>query len=183
MAQGSLEKEFEAWLQAEMKPKMTKALLSLRDDMRESLSEHVVKDVYQKYSPAEYARREMNGGLQAQALNAESHANASPDGSSYRIYISFSPNGNHPDERSWAEDGVSPVHGDDFIGRIEKKNPRYSYPPRHKNLPYRPFWKNFVSDMVDAGLAEYFFARSMREQGEDVIEDGSIVREPNDGDY
>ena len=86
-------------------------------------------------------------------------------------------------EGEWAEDGVYPVHGDDLIGRIENWNPRYSYPPRRKRLPARPFWRNFVSEMVDDGMAEHFFARAMREQGDDVIEDGSIVRESGDGDY
>ena len=180
---GPLEQEFQNWFQTEIRSKIAKGLASLRDDMRESLSQHVVKDVYRAYSPNEYERRGEAGGLQGQALNATSHADGSMDGTSYRIYIQFSPDGNHPRESEWAEDRVRPVHGDDLIGRIENWNPRYSYPPRHKRLPGRPFWRNFVSEMVDDGMAEYFFARAMREQGEDVIEDGSIVREPGDGDY
>lgn len=179
----NLDLEFRKWFTTEFQGKMVKGLLGLRDGMREALAQHVIKDIYNAYSPNEYERRGDAGGLQAQALNATSHADGSPDGTSYRIYINFSPNGNHPKEREWAEDGVRPVHGDDLIGRIENWNPRYSYPPRHKRLPKRPFWQNFVSEMVDEGMAEYFFTSAMRAQGEEVIEDGSIVREPGDGDY
>ena len=182
-AMGSLELEFQKWFQTEIRAKIAKGLMGLRDGMRESLAQHVVKDVYKAYQPVQYERRGDNGGLQAQAMNATSHADGSPDGTSYRIYISFSPNGNHSMEREWAEDGVYPVHGDDLIGRIENWNPRYSYPPRHRRLPRRPFWKNFVSAMVDDGMAEHIFASAMRELGEEVIEDGSIVRESGDGDY
>lgn len=167
----------------EFKRKMTKALLSLREEMRETLSQHIVEDVYKQFKPAEYERRGTNGGLQEQALNADSHASVSPDGSLYTIYISFKPDGNHPDESEWAEDGVYPVHGDELIGRIENWNPRYSYPPRKRKLPSRPFWKKFVSEMVDNGMAEHFFVSAMRDQGEEMVEDGSIIREPGDGDY
>lgn len=180
---GNLELEFMKWFQTEFQGKMTKGLLALRDGMRETLSKHVVKDVYKAYQPIKYARRGDAGGLQTQALNATSHADVSSDGTNYRIYINFSPNGNHSMESEWAEDGVYPVHGDDLIGRIESWNPRYSYPPRHKRLPRRPFWQNFISEMVDDGMAEHIFASAMREQGEEVIEDGSIIREPGDGDY
>jgi hypothetical protein len=180
---GSLELEFAKWFQTEFQSKMVKGLLAIRDGMRESLSQHVINDVYHAYQPSEYERRGDAGGLREQALNATSHADGSADGTSYRIYINFSPNGNHPRESEWAEHGVRPVHGDDLIGRIENWNPKYSYPPHHRRLPNRPFWKNFVSEMVDDGMAEHFFASAMREQGEDVVEDGSIVREPGDGDY
>jgi hypothetical protein len=180
---GSLEREFQTWFQTELRGRIAKGLMALRDNMRESLAQHVVKDVYNAYQPNMYERRGENGGLQQQALNATSHADGSPDGTSYRIYINFAPNGNHSMESDWAKEGVYPVHGDDLIGRIENWNPRYSYPPRHKRLPSRPFWRNFVSEMVDDGMAEYFFASAMREQGDDVIEDGAIFREPGDGDY
>lgn len=180
---GNLEREFQTWIQTELKSRMAKGLMALRDDMRESLSQHIVKDVYNAYQPNEYERRGSAGGLQEQALNATSHADASADGTSYRIYIQFSPNGNHPDEGKWAERNVRPVHGDDLIGRIEKWSPAYSFRPKHKHLPNRPFWQEFVKEMVDAGMAEHFFARAMREQGDEVIEDGAIVREAGDGDY
>lgn len=182
-AMGSLELEFQKWFQTEVRGRIAKGLMGLRDGMRESLAQHIVKDVYNAYQPNQYERRGDGGGLQAQAMNATSHADGSPDGTSYRIYINFAPNGNHPMESDWAEDDVYPVHGDDLIGRIEKWNPRYSYRPRHKRLPSRPFWQNFISEMVDDGMAEYLFASAMRAQGDEVIEDGAITRESGDGNY
>ena len=180
--EGSLESDFSALLVGEMKDKIANALKGLRDDMRGSLADHVQKDVYDAYKdPNEYERRGLNGGLQGQALNATSHATIeSMDGTHYRIYIQFQPDGNHPDSHQWKE---PPVHGDDFIGRIENWNPKYPYPPRHRRLPKRPFWKNFVEDMVDNGSADVSFATALRAQDEEVLEDFDVEREPGDGDY
>ena len=181
--EGSLTEDLNALLAGELRTKTAKALKSVRDEMREALSEHVTKDVYDAYDPIQYSRRKLDGGLQGQALDATSHAEGSLDGKSYRLYIEFKPNGNHPDEAQWRAEGVSPVHGDDLIGRIENWNPKYSFPPRNKPLPRRPFWQKFVEEMVDNGAIEYYFAAAMRAEGENVIEDGGVIREPNDGAY
>lgn len=178
----TLEAELAALLTGELQTKIGAALAEVRDDMRDTLARHVEKDVYKAYqNPIEYERRGVNGGLQGQAMNATVHAGPiGQDGKNYRIYLEFKPDGNHPDAANWKE---PPVHGDEFISRIENWNPKYPYPPRHRKLPRRPFWQKYVEELMDDGMADVFLARALRAQGEEVIEDFGVEREAEDGDY
>lgn len=175
-----LDADLKEFLTGQFKTEMTHALLSTRDEMRAALAKHVQEDVYDKFSPNQYERRGMNGGLAGQALNATSHADGDPASVSYRICLDYKPDGNHPNQSEWKE---APVHGDDLISRIENWNPKYPYPPRRRRLPRRPFWQKFVDEMVDEGMLEYYIASALREQGEDVTEDGAITRDAQDGEY
>jgi len=178
----TMEAELAALLTGEIQTKIGAALADVRDDMRATLARHVEKDVYKAYpNPIEYERRGMNGGLQGQALTATVHASpVGADGKNYRIYLEYKPDGSHPDSADWRQ---PPIHGDELISRIEKWDPKYPYPPRYRKLPRRPFWQNFVEELVDDGMADVYFAQALRAQGEDVEEDYGVEREAEDGTY
>lgn len=163
--------------QTELAKKVGKAMDAVGADMQDALAQHIETDVYAIYSPEEYERRGTGGGLIAQALTAKIYNHGAG------VSLEYKPDGSHPKENEWREDGVSPVHGDDLIRRIEQWNPKYSYPPKHKRLPKRQFWQKFVNEMVDDGMLEHFFVNAMREQGEEIIEDGNVIRDANDGAY
>lgn len=163
--------------QTELAKEVGKAMDDVGADMQDALAQHVETDVYARFSPKEYERRGAGGGLIAQARTAKIYNHGAG------VSLEYKPDGNHPKEGEWEEIGVVPVHGDDLIGRIENWNPRYSFPPRKKRLPKRPFWQKFVDEMVDDGMLEHFFVNAMRRQGEEIIEDGQIVREEKDGAY
>lgn len=175
-ADGLLESDLKAF-QTELAKEVEKAMDDVGEDMRDALAQHIETDVYDKFSPREYERRGDDGGLIAQARTAKIYNHGAG------VTMEYKPDGSHPKESEWREHGVVPAHGDDLIGRIEKWNPRYSFPPRKRRLPKRPFWQKFVSEMVDDGMLEHFFANAMRRQGEEITEDGQITREEKDGNY
>lgn len=149
-----------------------KAMNDVGADMQSALARHIETDVYAAYDPNMYERRGMNGGLVAQAMTAKIYNHGTD------VSIEYKPDGMHPTVPGWNK-----VHGDDLIGRIEKHSPEYNWLPKKKTIPNRPFWQKFVEEMVDDGTAEYYYAAAMRRQGEDVIEDGAIVRDATDGTY
>ncbi len=151
--------------------KIKTAMNTVGADMQVALAQHIESDVYKAYpNPVEYERRKENGGLIAQARQAKIYNHGSG------VSLEYKPDGMH-ENPAWHT-----ADADDLIGRIERKSPPY-FPKAQERVPERPFWQNFVSEMVDEGMAEHFFAEAMRQLGEDVTEDGTIFREPNDGEY
>jgi len=168
---GTLAQDLAAF-KIELTKRSAAAMDEVGADMQSALAKHIETDVYAAYSPKLYERRGMDGGLVAQAMTAKIYNHGAG------VSIEYKPDGMHPKVPGWNK-----VHGDDLIGRIEKHSPEYNWLPKNKTIPNRPFWQNFVSEMVDDGTAEYYYAAAMRRQGEDVTEDGAIVREANDGAY
>ena len=76
------------------------------------------------------------------------------------------------------------VDGDDLIGRIEKHDPEYNWlPKKGKQIPNRPFWQNFVDEMVDDAELERFFVNAMKTQGFEIEIGCGVERETSDGKY
>lgn len=116
-----------------------KAYGVLEDDMEACLGEHIAEDVYDAYpDPTVYERRKDKGGL----LDFDS--NLKKGGSSDEAKIEYEPSGE-------SEQWYHPVDGDELIRRIESRNPQYEWV---KDMPERPFFQNFVAEMIEGGRAE-----------------------------
>ena len=170
--------EMTAILKSQVEPAIRVAMDGVGADMRHALAHHVEKDVYEAYTPSMYERRE--DGLAAQAERATIYNRTA------QVSIEFKPHGDHPAEDEWRERGVFPVHADELIGRIERWSPRYSFIPRRRRIPNRPFWQKFVNDMVDqGGLALSFHTHLSETLPKDMMleMDGAVERESEDGAY
>lgn len=177
----SLEAEVKALLKSEINPALEKANAAVGEEMRGALVRHLEKDVYPQsiYKPRMYERREYDGGLVGQAADPSS-TKVFTD--STRATIQFKPSGEHPTVAGWHK-----VDADDLIGRIEKHYPEYNWLPRKgKKIPNRPFWQNFVDEMVDGGRIESVFQIELRSALPDGweldISDG-VTRDSQDGEY
>lgn len=163
-----------AALEAQVKNAFRASRKALADDMRLCLQDHVEYDVYSKFQPTEYVRRGENGGLADMQSSATVYSDERDGGMNLTLLY-------HP---SGAVDGegnnVDPhVDGDDLITRIEKKDPEYNW---RRKPPKRPFFRNFVQEMVDGGRAEETLVRAMNAAVPSlgVTADGSMIREEED---
>lgn len=179
--QGDMEKELIALLKTEINPALEKANEAVAQAMREALVRHISNDVYPAYQPKLYERRGASGGLLGQAINMGRGAGGMISDST-RAKIQYMPDGGHPTVSGWSK-----VHNDDLIGRIEKHSPEYNWLPKHGSIPDRPFWQNFVNEMVDGNGIETAWASAMRAAlpaGWKLdMSDGGVQRDGSDGEY
>lgn len=161
------------------------------EESKESLKDHIVNDVYKAYTPKAYKRRSENPllGTPLSDLDAYSHT-IKPSGGNVggnlvvttKLY--YNPRGSHAVAR-WSSDApqkkkIKNVDDNELIGRIEKKDPAYNW--GNSKVPERPFWQEFVREMVDGGRLEKAFVRAMKPK-EQVVADGNIVAETYDTEY
>lgn len=167
-----------AALEAQVKTAALHAGTILQEDMRACLTEHIVDDVYDAYDPDYYTRRLSDGGL----LDIPKNTAASPppfvSGDGVEIELQYEPDG--------ATDGDGNeidyhVDGDGLINRIEKKNPPYNWRMANTRIPARPFFRNFVEEMI-GGRAEktMVFGMNAADPALGVAADGGVVRESED---
>ena len=163
-----------AALEKQVKNAFRASRQTLADDMRLCLQDHVEYDVYSKFQPIEYVRRGESGGLADMRASATVYSDER-DGS-MNLTLLYQPSG--------AADGegepVNPhVDGDDLIDRIEKRDPEYNWT---RKPPKRPFFSNFVQEMIDGGRAEETLVRAMNaaDPSLGLTEDAGMIREEDD---
>ena len=163
-----------AALEKQVKNAFRASRQALADDMRLCLQDHVEYDVYSKFQPIEYVRRGEDGGLADMKASATVYSDERDGG--MNLTLRYQPGG--------AEDGdeneIEPhVDGDDLINRIEKKDPEYNW---RRKPPKRPFFSNFVQEMIDGGRAEETLVRAMNAANPalQVAESGGVIREEDD---
>lgn len=172
---GSLEEDLENYKQKELGPSVYKALNAVADDMKEILVRRIEIDVYKAYpKPKQYKRRSKDTTRGIPLIDVKN--NVWPVNKGTTLVFDYAPTGEHV-RGDWHT-----ADADDLIGRIEKKDPPY-FPRAQAKVPPRPFWHNFVDEILENGLAERLFVNAMKANGEEVIETGDLIREPNDGDY
>lgn len=147
---------------------------TMADDMRLCLQDHVENDVYDQFWPIEYVRRRDHGGLADMQASATVYSDERDGG--MNLALRYQPSG--------AEDGegneIDPhVDGDDLVKRIEKRNPDYNWT---RKPPKRPFFSNFVQEMIDGGRAEETLVRAMNaaDPALGLTENGGVMREEDD---
>lgn len=163
-----------AALEKQVKNAFRASRQALADDMRSCLQDHVEYDVYSKFQPIEYVRRGESGGLADMGVSATVYSDERDGG--MNLTLLYQPGG--------AADGegepVDPhVDGDDLIDRIEKRDPEYNWT---RKPPKRPFFSNFVQEMIDGGRAEETLVRAMNaaEPTLELTESGGVIREETD---
>lgn len=163
-----------AALEQRFKAALAGALPVLGKDMVDCLAEHIQSDVYgADFFPTDYERRGENGGL----LDMNGNTTVSPVGDN-GIQMDYEPSGEvDPPDKYGDQDYLD---GDALIGRIEHLNPDYNW-TRHP--PARPFFENFVKELVEGGRAEETLVRAMNQQDAELqIEaNGYTGREGDEG--
>lgn len=155
----ALEQRFRAALAA--------SLPTLKEEMATCLFEHVQGDVYEKFDPKEYIRRGEYGGL------ADIDGNTQFTVSEDSVSMDYQPSGE-------SEQVENPLDGDALIGRIEHLDPPYDWTRRP---PARPFFENFLTEMIEDNRAEETLVRAMNQQDAELqIEaNGYTGREGDEG--
>lgn len=161
-------------------PIMSKVANSVYGDMRDALKRHVESDVYDKslYKPKVYKRRSEAEGRGTPLNDIEGNAfpiiRTIPGAA--EIGINYMPTGEHKNEKWHTADG------NELIGRIEKKNPPYTWEPKTgPQIPERPFWQKFVDEMIDTGFGDSV-SRAFAAVGIEV-DDIQAERQDEDGNY
>lgn len=156
-----------AALKKELLNAMAAAMPTLKDDMESCLSEHIKSDVYDVFSPREYVRRGENGGL------ADIEGSSFFDVRQNGIRMVYMPSGE-------SDQVESPLSGDELIGRIENKQPDYNW---SRKPGKRPFFRNFVHEMITSGRAERSLVNAMNQIAKDfVITADGVSTDADDGE-
>ena len=169
------------------------ALPSVMDDARSHLKKHIDEDVYSKsvYSPKVYKRRSDDNSWGTPLNNMEANTQVvSPSGGNVggqlmvTTTLYYHPTGEHTVNK-WSSTTTTPtvnnVDNDDLIARIEKKDPAYNW--GQGEVPPRPFWQKFITEMVDNGELEKLFVDAMKGKDATTVADGQIYEQPLDREY
>lgn len=187
--------------------KMQRIAESVGNVMKETLEHRIEEDVYKEYNPKVYPRRSdpKNSGYGVALNNMEKTVTLYPkpkDHIAGKVVVTFvyQPSGEHSGTfgeffnedqltrlHKKASDPIkpNPVHGDDLIRRIETGR-GYDYHPSSKDPhPFtepRPFWANFVAEMLEGGEFDRAVKSAFAAEGID-IQDVHTERENSDGNY
>lgn len=174
---GGFEKDI-ASLEKQVRTAMLRAGDTLQADMKSCLSEHITADVYEAYEPEAYVRREDNGGLIDMRKNTSTSLQPQEIGGSVVIQINYEPNGDSDGDGNRTD---SHVDGDDLIGRIEKRDPDYNW-NRVRSPGDRPFFRNFVEEMIEGHRAENTLVSAMNAADPSLgaVAGDGLVRENED---
>lgn len=157
-------------------------------DARDTLKRHVINDVYDAYpDPTSYKRRKESGGLSDVEANTTT---IDPTGGNVNGNLSvytalyYNPTGKHR-IKSWSsgtdKPGVVNVDYNALISRIETKSPAYNW--GQDLVPARPFWQEFIKEMIDDGELEKSIVWALEKKWGNVIADGNIKEDPGDRNY
>ena len=158
-------------------------------ELRDVLGFHIRHDVYEAYEPKgliHYERRSKHRGLGTSLLESadEDHAQSIfklESGGKWVSGISYEPTAEH-ENYEWSEPDLEP---DRLISRIENKDPPYNYEPRRGKIPKRPFWQEFVTEMIEGGRFAKTVEEILKEKG--IAEPGDsitgVIRDESDGNY
>lgn len=167
-----------AALEAEVKNATLRAGTVLQEDMKSCLTEHLVDDVYDAYTPKSYFRRLSDGGLLDIDKNTAGSRVPTVTNDGVEIELRYEPDG----RTNGLGMAVYPhVDGDELIGRIENKSPDYNWDGDMDSIPKRPFFHNFVEEMIE-GRAERTMTAAMNaaDPALGLAADGDITRESDD---
>ena len=177
----TIEKEAKLILNAKVSREISNTVYA---DMKEALEQHVKDDVYRSYYPEKYLRRSEKPSFGTSLLkSAETAKQIGPFDYSTMEWVTgldYEPTGEHENYEWYG------VDGDLLIGRIEKKEPPYQYEPRNgKGIPERPFWQNFIEELIEGGRLERTVEAELKRRG--IAEPGDhitgVIRDSSDGNY
>lgn len=182
--------------------KMQRIAESVGNVMKETLEHRIEEDVYKEYTPRVYPRRSEHPGYGVPLNDMEKTVTLYPKSIPGKAEVTFlyQPSGEHSGTfgeffnedqlarlHKKASDPIKPkpVHGDDLIRRIETGR-GYDYHPssktKHPFTDPRPFWANFVAEMLEGGEFDRALTEAFKKE-EIEIEDVHTERENGDGNY
>lgn len=168
-----------AALEAEVKNATLRAGTVLQEDMKSCLTEHLVDDVYDAYTPKSYFRRLSDGGLLDINKNTAGSRVPTFTNDGVEIELRYEPDGR---TNGLGETVYPHLDGDELISRIENKSPDYNWNGDMDSIPERPFFRNFVEEMIEGRRAENTLAAAMNAADPtlEVVPDGDVIRESDD---
>ena len=185
-----ISKEVEKELQKKLYGGAVAAVSSaVATELRDVLGFHIRHDVYDAYEPTgliHYERRSENSGLGTSLLESADEDNAQSifkleSNGSWTSGIRYEPTAEH-ENYEWSDPDLEP---DRLISRIEKKDPPYNFEPKKGKIPKRPFWQEFVAEMIEGERFAKTVEEILKEKG--IAEPGDsitgVVREESDGNY
>lgn len=160
--EGELKKELAKTVDEAVLPALETAMTAVGEGGKELLLDHVGSDVYAKWHPTTYHR--------TYALQDMSSIIVNP--SSLRLFISYEPSGA-------SDQWENPANNNALIGRIESGS---GYEWRKHPGP-RPFWQNFVNEMIDSYIGPTFDASMAATLGDMYEGNSEVSRDGDDGAY
>lgn len=172
------------------------AAFNLGNVMMESLKKHIDKDVYEAWGPGEYPRRvdhpKLGTPLNDVSENSFPIFDAPNDVFYWRVGLDYLPTGVtsattadlDPGNPRYDADNPrllvpNPANGNELVEIIEKGLSSWPVTP-----PKRPFWQNFVDEMIDGGALGSELIMQLRAQGVEIAGTyDEVIREAGDGDY
>lgn len=168
----SIKKEYKAF-NTKVYKGVQAGLTAVGSELTKQLQKHIQEEVYspEAYTPKSYMRRiDYGGGTPIiSAKNMDLQLNK------MSLTFSYEPSG-----RNTRYPNSDYVDGDKLINAIE--NSDYTWKGT-EHIPKRPFWNNFVDDMVGAsGQAERIFVKGMNTAQPDlqVKTDGNMSTDGNE---
>lgn len=166
----SITRDFEAFT-----PRINRAvsagLNAVSSDMSASLKKHIELDVYAAYDPKDYLRRSDNPSY-GTPLNSDENIGATVVDNT--LIFGYVPTGEHSlyDEE---------IDNDELI-RVISLAEGYQWFVKKRKIPPRPFWDNFLAEMIYGKQAEISFVEGMNNADKDlnVIQTGQIVADGNE---
>lgn len=142
---------------------------------KDRIKSHVKKDVYDKWNPTEYERRREHGGIiDVEGATRVTGPQIGMIGKTPAVAFSLN---YKPDGESYQWE--RPRDGDYLIQRIETGE-GYEW-GTHPGA--RPFWQNFVNEMIDQNELGDALYREMIALGIEIDGFPSVSRESGDGEY
>ncbi len=159
-------------------PRINKAvsagLNAVSSDMSAVLKQHIELDVYAMYDPKVYLRRSENSSY-GTPLNSDENIGATVIDNT--LIFGYVPTGEHSlyDEE---------IDNDDLI-RVIELGKGYQWYVGKRKIPPRPFWDNFVTDMIQGKQAEISFVGGMNNADKElnVIQTGQITADGNETSF
>lgn len=170
----------------ELSKEVSDAMQNALDRSKDFLKKHIENDVYASpYSPKVYQPRHKNPSLGAPLSDMESYSDTLPipiggvtgNGLMLTSALTYLPKGSHR-KKKW-----DTANGNELIGRIERKNPSYTWENPNNSIPERPFWQNFIDEMVQGGELERLFVDALKTKEPSAKADGNIEEEQSDRNY
>lgn len=168
-----IEQDFNA-----LTPRIDRAVVgglnAVSSDMSAALKKHIELDVYAMYTPKDYLRRSDNPAY-GTPLNSDENIGATVVDNT--LIFGYVPTGEH----SLYEEEID---NDDLI-RVIELGKGYQWFVGKRKIPPRPFWDNFVTEMIQGKQAEISFVGGMNNTDKDlnVVPTGQIAADGNETSF
>lgn len=157
-------------------PRINKAvsagLNAVSSDMKAALKRHIELDVYSAYDPIDYLRRSENPSY-GTPLNSDENIGATV--SDNTLIFGYVPTGEHS---LYDDEGLD----NDELIKVISLAEGYQWYVKKRKIPARPFWNNFISEIIQGGQAEISFVGGINNADKELnaVQTGQISLDGNE---